>query len=231
MVLGDAGQRIYPGGFSLKKLGIDIRGRSHILRINYRTTEQIRRFADRMLAGASDDFDDGTEDRRSQSLLNGPSPTIKHFANQSEQEAFVLSQIQSLQKQGISPREIAIFARSGKYLKPLRSVFHDARLDINDLSDNEDLSETGGINLGTMHRAKGLEFKAVFIVDCNHDVVPHSYTLSKVRDQGDYDAAYERERQLLYVAITRARDEVFVTSVGKPSEFLKQIDNSAGTSS
>lgn len=230
MVLGDAGQRIYPGGFSLKKLGIDIRGRSHILRINYRTTEQIRRFADRMLAGASDDFDEGTEDRRSQSLLNGPSPTIKLFANQSEQEAFVLSQIQSLQVQGISPREIAIFARSGKYLKPLRIVLHDAGLDINDLSDNEDLSETGGVNLGTMHRAKGLEFKVVFIVDCNHNVVPHSYTLGKLRDQGDYDAAYKREQQLLYVALTRARDQVFVTSVGKPSEFLKQIDNSTGTS-
>lgn len=229
MVLGDAGQRIYPGGFSLKKLGIDVRGRSHILRINYRTTEQIRRFADRMMAGASDDFDEGTEDRRSQSLLNGPSPTIRQFANQSEQETFVLSQIQSLQSQGISLREIAIFARSGKYLKPLCSVFHDNGIEVNDLSDNEDLSGEGGVNVGTMHRAKGLEFKAVFIVDCNHDVVPHSYTLSKLRDQGDYDAAYERERQLLYVAVTRARDEVFVTSVGKPSEFLKQTDNNTET--
>ncbi len=230
MVLGDAGQRIYPGGFSLKKLGIDIRGRSHILRINYRTTEQIRRFADHLLASASDDFDEGTEARRSQSLLNGPAPTIKQYANQSEQVAFVLRQIQLLQTQGISPREIAIFARSGKYLKPFHSLLHDVGLEINDLSNNEDLSETDGINLGTMHRAKGLEFKAVFVVDCNHNVVPHSYTLSKLRDQGDYDAAYERERQLLYVAITRARDEVFVTSVGKPSGFLKQIDNSPGTS-
>ena len=231
MVLGDAGQRIYPGGFSLKKLGIDIRGRSHILRINYRTTEQIRRFADRLLSGASDDFDEGTEDRRSQSLLKGPSPTVKQFANQSEQDAFVLAQIQSLQTQGISPREIAVFARSGKHLKPVRHAMQDVGLEINELSDNEDLSETGGINLGTMHRAKGLEFKVVFIVDCNQGVIPHSYTLGKLRDQGDYDAAYERERQLLYVAVTRARDEVFVTSVGKPSEFLKQIDSSTGSSS
>jgi superfamily I DNA/RNA helicase len=79
-----------------------------------------------------------------------------------------------------------------------------------------------------MHRAKGLEFKIVFVVDCNQGVVPHSYTLSKLRDQGDYDTAYERERQLLYVAITRARDEVFVTSVGKPSEFLTNNTGSNG---
>ncbi|MAG93373.1 MAG: DNA helicase UvrD [Planctomycetaceae bacterium] len=227
MVLGDAGQRIYPGGFSLKKLGIDVRGRSQILRINYRTTEQIRRFADGLLAGASDDFDEGTEDRRSQSLLNGPAPAVKQFPNESEQDSFVLGQIQNLLGQGLSPREIAVFARSGKHLKSVRDALRGAELETVSLSDNEDLADSSGINLGTMHRAKGLEFKVVFVVDCNQGVVPHSYTLSKLRDQGDYDAAYERERQLLYVAITRARDEVFVTSVGKPSEFLTRKEVSS----
>lgn len=220
MLLGDAGQRIYPGGFSLKKLGIDVRGRSHILRINYRTTEQIRRFADGLLATTSNDFDDGSEDRRSQSLLNGPKPVVKEFPNETEQANFVLSQIQSLLGQGISPREIAVFARSGSRLQSIRDMLTNAKMEIAPLNDDEDLAEVSGINLGTMHRAKGLEFKVVFVVDCNQGVVPHSYTLGKMRDQGDYDAAFERERQLLYVAITRARDEVFVTSVGKPSEFL-----------
>lgn len=224
MLLGDAGQRIYPGGFSLKKLGIDVRGRSHILHINYRTTEQIRRFADGLLEATSNDFDDGTEDRRSQSLLNGPRPVVREFPNETEQANFVLSQIQSLLDEGISAREIAVFARSGSRLEYIRDILTNAKLEIASLSDNEDLIEVSGINLGTMHRAKGLEFKVVFVVDCNQGVVPHAYTLGKMRDQGDYDAAYERERQLLYVAITRARDEVFVTSVGKPSEFL--IDES-----
>lgn len=220
MLLGDAGQRIYPGGFSLKKLGIDVRGRSHVLRINYRTTEQIRRFADGLLPATSNDFDEGTEDRRSQSLLNGPKPVVKEFPNETEQANFVLSQIKLLLGQGISAREIAVFARSGSRLQSIRDVLSNAKLQITPLNDDEDLSEVSDINLGTMHRAKGLEFKVVFVVDCNQGVVPHSYTLDKMRDQGDYDAAFERERQLLYVAITRARDEVFVTSVGKPSEFL-----------
>ncbi|WP_165603817.1 3'-5' exonuclease [Planctopirus hydrillae] len=229
MLLGDSGQRIYPGGFSLKKLGIDVRGRSHILRINYRTTEQIRRFADGLLATTSNDFDDGAEDRRSQSLLNGPRPTIREFPNEAEQAKFVLDQVRLLLEQGISPREIAVFARSSNRLKSIRDILTDAKLEIAPLNDEEDLSEVRGINLGTMHRAKGLEFKVVFVIDCNQGVVPHAFTLSKMRDQGDYDAAYERERQLLYVAITRARDEVFVTSVGKPSEFLtSQPGNTRG---
>ncbi|MEW6273408.1 MAG: UvrD-helicase domain-containing protein, partial [Thermodesulfobacteriota bacterium] len=59
MLLGDAGQRIYPGGFSLRALGIDVRGRSKVLRINYRTTEQIRRAADRILGATCDDLDEG----------------------------------------------------------------------------------------------------------------------------------------------------------------------------
>ncbi len=229
MLLGDAGQRIYPGGFSLKKLGIDVRGRSHILRINYRTTEQIRRFADGLLATTSNDFDDGAEDRRSQSLLNGPKPIIKEFPNEAEQARFVLDQVRLLLEQGMSPREIAVFARSGSRLQSVRDILTDAKMEIAPLNDEEDLSEVRGINLGTMHRAKGLEFKVVFVIDCNQGVVPHAFTLSKMRDQGDYDAAYERERQLLYVAITRARDEVFVTSVGKPSEFLtSQSGNTRG---
>lgn len=229
MLLGDAGQRIYPGGFSLKKLGIDVRGRSHILRINYRTTEQIRRFADGLLATTSNDFDDGAEDRRSQSLLNGPRPTIREFPNEAEQAKFVLDQVRLLLDQGITSREIAVFARSGGRLQSIRDILTDAKLEIAPLNDEEDLSEVRGINLGTMHRAKGLEFKVVFVIDCNQGVVPHAFTLSKMRDQGDYDAAYERERQLLYVAITRARDEVFVTSVGKPSEFLtSQPGNTRG---
>lgn len=226
MLLGDAGQRIYPGGFSLKKLGIDVRGRSHILRINYRTTEQIRRFADGLLSTTSNDFNEGAEDRRSQSLLNGPKPVVKAFPNETEQATFVLSEIQSLLGQGISPREIAVFARSGSRLQSIRDILTSAKLEIASLSDEEDLADVSGINLGTMHRAKGLEFKVVFVIDCNQGVVPHAYMLGKMRDQGDYDAAYERERQLLYVAITRARDEVFVTSVGKPSEFLTSESSS-----
>ncbi len=220
MVLGDAGQRIYPGGFSLKKLGIDVRGRSHILRINYRTTEQIRKFADGLLSAESDDLNDGTEDRRSRSLLRGPAPTLVPLANAKEQDDFIVDRIKRLLKQGLNPNEIAVFARSASNLTSVGDALTSAGVSVTTLSNDPDMDIAEAVNLGTMHRAKGLEFKIVFVVNCGHGIVPHAYTLSQYRDQGDYDTAYRRERQLLYVALTRARDEVFVTWAGKPSEFL-----------
>ena len=220
MVLGDAGQRIYPGGFSLKRLGIDTRGRSQVLRINYRTTDQIRRFADALMAAEGDDFDDGKENRKSRSLLNGPTPALKEFDNSSRQDEYIVEQIKAFLSQGLNANEIAIFARTSSNLDSIRGCLVAEGIDINELAKDQDLTNALGVNLGTMHRAKGLEFKIVFVINCGQGIVPHSFTLGKYRDQGDYDMAYERERQLLYVAITRARDEVFVTWHGKPSEFL-----------
>ena len=220
MVLGDPGQRIYPGGFSLKKLGIDVRGRSHILRINYRTTEQIRRFADTLLGDSSDDFDNGREDRRSHSLLRGPRPTLRGFKTEVLQNDFIVNEVRRVLAAGLTPREIAAFARAGSHLKSIRQAFVDAGIPVFLLSSDDDPDHSTGVNLGTMHRAKGLEFKVVFVVNCSDQVVPHAYTLSRLRDEGDLEAGVEREKQLLYVSLTRARDEVFVTWVGRESRFL-----------
>lgn len=220
MLLGDAGQRIYPGGFSLSKLGINVRGRSHILRINYRTTEQIRRFADQLLSSESDNLDEGTESRSSHSLLKGPVPILSGFKTQPLQDRFLVNQIQQTLATGLQPNAIAIFARSKSQLKETEQALKAANIPVFEVDSKVDLSASGGINLATMHRAKGLEFKVVFVVNCSNEIVPHRFSLSKLNDAGDFDAAMERERQLLYVAITRARDEAYVTWVGEQSEFL-----------
>lgn len=220
MLLGDAGQRIYPGGFSLSKLGINVRGRSHILRINYRTTEQIRRFADQLLAPESDNLDDGTEQRSSHSLLNGPSPELRGFKTQPLQDQFIVEQIQRTISEGIQPNAIAVFARTKSQLKDTEKALRAANIPVFEIDSAVDLSNSAGINLATMHRAKGLEFKVVFVVNCSNEIVPHRYSLGKLHDKGDYAAALERERQLLYVAVTRARDEAFITWIGERSEFL-----------
>ena len=220
MLLGDAGQRIYPGGFSLSKLGINVRGRSHVLRINYRTTEQIRRFADQLLSPESDDLDEGTEARSSHSLLKGPAPVINGFKTQPMQDEFVVQQIQRVLQEGIQPRAIAVFARTKSQLKDTEKALRSANIPVFEVGPEVDLSNSLGVNLATMHRAKGLEFKVVFVVNASNDIVPHRYSLSRLKDAGDYDAALERERQLLYVAVTRARDEAFITWVGDKSEFL-----------
>jgi len=94
MLVGDDGQRLYARAFSLRSLGIDVRGRSYVLRINYRTTEQIRRFADRVLGDTAGDLEGGVEDRRGcHSVLRGPAPVARGFRTESEQHAFVAERI------------------------------------------------------------------------------------------------------------------------------------------
>src|SRR6266508_2513212 len=100
MLVGDGGQRIYAGKVSLKSLGIDVRGRSHILRLNYRTTEQIRRFADELLDAEGDDLDGGREARdETRSLLHGPEPRLQGFESRPAQNDFVMEQIERLLRQ------------------------------------------------------------------------------------------------------------------------------------
>ena len=220
MLLGDAGQRIYPGGFSLKKLGINTVGRSHVLRINYRTTEQIRKFSDAIMPDSSEDFNAGAEKRNSVSLLHGPTPELHGFDSADTQVQFVVEQIKSLVAEKIAPHEIAIFARTSNHLKPHESALQSAGISTVPLDSDDTDESIEGVNLGTMHRAKGLEFKVVFVIDASDTVIPNQFVMGKMRDQGDYDDAFQRERQLLYVAMTRARDELFITYVGKPSQFL-----------
>jgi len=221
MLLGDAGQRIYPGGFSLSRLGIDVRGRSTILRINYRTTDQIRRFADQLLPRKTDNFDESVEDRRSRSLLAGPAPQLHGCNTEPQQQQFVVKQIKRAIEKGLQPREIAVFARSHSQMKGTNKAVSAAGIAVHNVGTDSEEGDSDGVNFATMHRAKGLEFKVVFVIGCSSDVMPHRFAMSQLTDQADIDAGIERERQLLYVAITRARDEAFITWVGEPSEFLQ----------
>jgi superfamily I DNA/RNA helicase len=224
MVVGDAGQRIYPGGFTLKGLGINVTGRAHVLRINYRTTEQIRRLADRLLPDAADDLDGGSEGRgRTRSLLRGPAPTLKGFRRAADQHAFLRDRIKDLVRLGLQLPEIAIFTRSSTQWPALQKALEEAGFGVRRLSNDEDAGEESGVNLGTMHRAKGLEFKVVFLPDCSEGNLPLPVALEEAVDAMERRLALERERQLLYVGMTRARDEVFVTWVGTPSPFLSGL--------
>jgi superfamily I DNA/RNA helicase len=220
MLVGDGGQRIYAGKVSLKSLGIDVRGRSHILRLNYRTTEQIRRFADGLLDAEADDLDGGREARdQTRSLLHGPDPRLQGFDSRPAQNDFVLEQIERLLRQGLAPDEIAVFARQARLLDQIETRLKRAGVPSYRLS-KEDFPHEPAVNLGTMHRAKGLEFKVVFVIDAAENELPPASVLSKKTDEQARADFLEQERQLLYVSITRARDAVFVTWAGEPSRFL-----------
>jgi superfamily I DNA/RNA helicase len=220
MLVGDGGQRIYSGKVSLKSLGIDVRGRSQILRLNYRTTEQIRRFADDLLDAEGDDLDGGREARNeTRSLLHGPEPRLQGFESRPAQNDFVLEQIERLLRQGRAPDEIAVFARQARLLDQIETRLKRAGIPSYRLS-KEDFPHEPAVNLGTMHRAKGLEFKVVFVIDAAENELPPASVLSKKTDEQTRADFLEQERQLLYVSVTRARDAVFVTWAGEPSRFL-----------
>lgn len=223
VLFGDAGQRIYPGGFSLGALGIDVRGRSTILRLNYRTTEQIRRAADRVLGLDADDLDAGVESRRgTRSLLRGPEPVLEgHELGEAETEAAV-RRVRRWLSSGVPASGLAIFARTNRRAEQLLEALRKAGISSALLSEGDD-APRDAVHVGTMHRAKGLEFRAVLVADCSASSLPNPTTLDSQLDPLDREAAEERERRLLYVAMTRARDELAITWAGQPSPFLAPL--------
>jgi len=219
-IVGDGGQRIYGKTLSLKSLGINVRGRSHVLRLNYRTTAQIRRFAERVLRGVADDLEGARDERRGvRSLLDGPEPLVRRFASPSEQIAFVVSEIAGQVEMGRGSGDIAIFARRRDLLEPLKKALLDGGMRYRLLTSD---GGVGGVMLATMHGAKGLEYKVVFVIDVSDDQVPQPKAFQGIQEPQALEEALRREQQLLYVSITRARDEVYLTWVGERSRFIAQ---------
>jgi len=223
MFTGDLGQRIFQQPFSWRALGIDIRGRSRTLRINYRTSHQIRMQADRLLAPELSDVDGNTEDRRGTiSVFNGPSPAVKVLETADEESEVVGSWLTQLTSDGLSPHEIAIFVRSDDQLDRACKAADNAKLPYKIIDHNMTIS-SGHIVIGTMHLAKGLEFRAVAVMACDDEVIPSQQRIERVTDDSDLEVVYNTERHLLYVACTRARDHLLITSADPASEFLDDL--------
>jgi len=221
---GDAGQRIYQPRFSWKAAGIEVRGRATRLTVNYRTTEQIRRFADTLLPAALDEDGDGKpEPRASISLLKGPPPEVSGYATVNEEIAGVAQRLRELTTSGFAPRDLAIFCRGETRLKErAEPALQQCGLTGYYLSDDTPPTDAQ-VALGSMHRAKGLEFKVVIVMGCDEDMLPRVSVLSELVDEADRAVFIEQERQLLYVACTRARERLLVTYSGNPSRFLRIV--------
>jgi hypothetical protein len=220
MVLGDGGQRIYAHRTSLRSAGVEVRGRARVLRLNYRTTEEIRRFADRIIS-ASDDLDEEAEERGGcRSLRPGVAPDALGFSAPDEQYDYVAEHVLGCLEGGAAPREIAVLARTATQLRAADSRLERAGVATHRLQPNRDAALPDAVQLVTMHSAKGLEFKIGVVIDASAATFPNRYAVNQAGDDQDRAEAIERERQLLYVALTRARDEVLVTWVGEPCGFL-----------
>lgn len=220
---GDLGQRIFQQPFSWRSLGVDVRGRSRTLRVNYRTSHQIRMQADRLLGPEVTDVD-GIAEKRSDtvSVFNGPPPTIRVFKNQDEEIDAVAAWLADLGKYGLLPHEIGVFVRSDNQLHRAKAAVIAAKLPFKVLDEHVETA-SGHVSISTMHLAKGLEFRAVVVMACDDEVIPLQERIETVGDDADLQEVYDTERQLLYVACTRARDHLLVTAVEPASEFLDDL--------
>ena len=221
-IVGDAHQRIYKNKVVLSRCGVNVRGRSNRLRINYRTTEEIRKHAFGLLKGISfDDLDGGLDDADiDRSLMHGMEPVIKSFDLQSEEFDYLTNEIKCLIEKGSSQRSICVVARTNRLLDEYRAALNKIGLRTYEIKRSKsDDRYFEGIRLATMHRVKGLEFRHVFVVAANNRIIPLQAAISTT-DQTAKQESVTSEKSLLYVALTRAQKSAYITNFGKISPFI-----------
>jgi len=191
-ITGDAHQRIYGKPITLSQFDIQIRGRSRRLKINYRTTEQVLRWATALLEGTDiDDLDGGTDNTVGyRSLYTGPDPEVHKFNSESDTASFLAQRLEELIATG-PPEEIAVVTRAKRQVKAYSSFLTGAGID-NIILDAD--SDGPGVRVATMHRVKGLDF--------SHVIMDLPSWVMKSKDP--------RDRSLLYVAATRCRKTLTV---------------------
>ncbi|WP_172822305.1 UvrD-helicase domain-containing protein, partial [Magnetospirillum moscoviense] len=169
---GDLGQRIFQQPFSWKSLGVDVRGRSHTLRVCYRTSHQIRFQADRLLPDAVTDVDGNAESRKGTvSVFDGPVPRVAVCDDEDAEIREVSSWLMDLIEDGVVPDEIGVFVRSDRELRRARAALKASGIPAVELDDTVEVP-TGHVAISTMHLAKGLEFRAVAVMACDDEVLP-----------------------------------------------------------
>lgn len=224
MIVGDGHQRIYGRKASLSASGINIRGRGRKLRINYRTSEQIRRFATAVLEGVEvDDLDEGNDPMTGyRSLFDGQPPQLQGFASEQEEADFVVAEVDRLLGEGVPSSDICVVGRSVIQLKPIIRAMESRGLQTYSISrDSSENTAVEGVRTANMHRVKGLEFKVVFLVGIRDGVVPFDTAMTGTVDPVELRARELNERALLHVAATRAVHSLYVSWHGKGSYFIQ----------
>ncbi len=220
---GDLGQRIFKLPFSWKSLGVDIRGRSATLKVNYRTSHQVRRSADKLLPTQLRDIDGVEEDRSGTiSVFNGPKPIISVVDSVQDEKELVAEWVKAAIDTEIPLLEIGIFVRSEEALGRARAVADSLGVRVQTLNESLAIKDNA-LPIGTMHLAKGLEFRCVIVMACDDDLLPLQSRIESIVTEEDLDEVYTTERHLLYVACTRAREKLLVTGVKPESDFLADL--------
>ncbi len=221
-LVGDAHQRIYDHKVSLAALGIETRGRSRRLTINYRTSHQILAWSLALLTGETfDDLDAGVDPAAGyHSSFRGPAPEQQRFTLASQEADWIAAKVQEWLQEGTA-MSIGVVTPYRNHLGPIRDALTERGITQTNAPDDtdHDTQPPAQVVLSTMHSAKGLEFTRMVVAAVNDDAIPARVT-PEAADAVQHAADMLRERCLLYVACTRARDHLVVTSSGLPSRLL-----------
>lgn len=221
-VAGDTHQRIYGHRASLRRLGVDVTGRSTRLKINYRTTAEILGWSFGILTGETfDDLDDGLETLAGcRSEVHGPEPMMYPESNEQAERHRLIDKVREWLDEGVPPDEIGVAARTKVLVDDAVLALRSAAIEAHPLAD-ADGGPANGVQVGTMHRMKGLEFRGVVIVGASATQLPSpSAVTPATEDRITHDLDIQRERCLLFVACTRAREQLAVIWNGRPSTLL-----------
>ncbi|PWJ46860.1 Nuclease-related domain-containing protein [Quadrisphaera granulorum] len=224
LLLGDSQQSVYPGGFTLLEAGISVKGRSTVLRTNYRNTAEVLAAAAQLAEADNDadtdatdedpdeDDDDGVREpagaagRRVSVLRAGGAVVRSVHANRREHDAALVDAVRA-SAVVVPLGDCAVLTLTNAEAQQVRALLTAAGIPVADLADY-DGEPSAALKVGTVKRAKGLEFKHVFL--------PHPVTRPPQQRRGEGDAAYEERRALtrheVYVAMTRARDQLWMGS-------------------
>ncbi|MBU3114437.1 UvrD-helicase domain-containing protein [Clostridium lacusfryxellense] len=226
MFVADMAQSIYPyswlvKGRSFTSIGFDMKGKSNVLSKNYRTTTQIAQAAYSLLEKDQNIINDDNFVKPSLIDRQGYYPTCTELKNPKNEAEYIISEVKNILIEKYTYKDIVIVSKNKNQLKVLKEYFDKAKVASMLLEKTDEDFEEEKIKLLTIHSIKGLEFKVVFIIGINEGIIPYlSYP-----DAEDQSMQETMERKLLYVGMTRANELLYLTSSGKPSRFLEDIDS------
>jgi len=223
-LVGDPYQNIYKRSLNFAKSGIVVKGRrSRKLKINYRTTEEIKHLAMKIVSNMQvDDFDGNEENMKGYlSLLHGNQPIYETFVKPEDEDKFILEKLKIfIVDESILPNEICISARTNNGLDEIKQMLNTANIKYLDLSSSK--QNINAVNVSTFHNMKGHEFKIIFVKGMSENTVPFkhgNYTNLTDKERLTYD---QQERSLYYVVFSRAIQSVYITGIGEKSEWIER---------
>lgn len=221
-LVGDPLQNIYNKKINFSKAGINIRGnRSKRLRINYRTTEEIKNLALSIVNDEDyDNFDGEAESKKGYlSLFHGDQPEYRTYKSKDDELTEILEDVKTILINGFHYNDIAIAARTRDSVNDFRNYLHKNNIPYVDKHLLNSKNE--GVRLTTFHGLKGLEFKQVYLVDVNERTLPLKPTGFANLTEPEQEQIIKTEKALFYVACSRAVQRVMITGVGTRSSLVK----------